>query len=69
MIFEQNNANNKFKHFKCCYHDANDIFKLYAILRKMDMKGDIEHLSPWWKEKGCHDNDNENGAMATFRFP
>lgn len=26
----------------------------------------MKHLSPWWKEKGCHGNDNENGATATL---
>src|SRR3954463_3789824 len=34
MAFSKINANNNFKHFKCCYHDADDNFKFYAILRK-----------------------------------
>ena len=28
-------ANNNFKHFKCCYHDVDDIYKLHAIFMKM----------------------------------
>ena len=41
--------------------------KFMQFLLKVD-KSIMKHLSPWWKEKGCHGNDNENGATATFRF-
>ena len=41
--------------------------KFMQFFIKVD-KSIMKHLSPWWKEKGCHDNDNENGATATFRF-
>ena len=57
----------QFKHFNCCYHDADDMNKFMQFLLKVD-KSIMKHLSPWWKEKGCHGNDNGNGATATFRF-
>ena len=41
--------------------------KFMQFLLKVD-KSIMKHLSPWWKEKGCHSNDNGNGATATFRF-
>ena len=28
----------------------------------------MKNLSLWWKEKGCHGDDNGNGTTATFRF-
>ena len=57
----------QFKHFNCCYYDADDMNKFMQFLLKVD-KSIIRHLSPWWKEKGCHGNDNENDATAAFRF-
>ena len=36
-------------------------------LLKVD-KSIMKHLSPWCKGKGCHGNDNKNGAMAAFQF-
>ena len=41
--------------------------RLCNYLIKVD-KSIMKHLSLWWKEKGCHGNDNENDATATFRF-
>ena len=32
MAFMQINANNNFKHFKCFYHDADDIYKFMKYL-------------------------------------
>ena len=58
-------CNNNFKHFRCYYHDANDMSKLYAEFMKMLACYNIWGiLSPWWKErvprwwirKWCHDN-------------
>ena len=62
------------KHFKCCYHDADDIYKFYAIFMKMLTRALRSIWSPWRNKKGatatkqkwCHGNDNENGATATF---
>lgn len=34
------------------------MFKFMQFLLKVD-KSIKKHLSPWWKGKGCHDNDNE----------
>ena len=41
--------------------------KFMQFLLEVD-KSIMKHLSPWWKGKGCHGNDNENGATAAFRF-
>ena len=40
---------------------------LCNFLLKVD-KSIMKHLSPWCKGKGCHGNDNKNGAMAAFQF-
>ena len=32
--------------------------QVYAIFIKVD-KSIMKHLSPWWKEKGCHGDDNK----------
>ena len=41
--------------------------RFMQFLLKVD-KSIMKHLSPWWKENGCHGNNNENGAMTTLRF-
>ena len=43
------------------------MFKFMKFLLKVD-KNIKKHFSPRWKGKGCHGNDNENGATAAFRF-
>ena len=47
----------QFKHYWCCYHDANDMCKFYAILLKVGMNM-IWSIS--------HRGRNERGAMATM---
>ena len=62
-------CNNNFKHFKCCYHDANDMCKFYAGFKKMLTRAYHEtFVTVAETEKGCHGNDNDSGATATFRF-
>ena len=57
MSFSNFNANINFKHFKCCYHDADDICKFYAILWKYWHEHVMKHLSPWKRQrKWCHFN-------------
>ena len=46
------------KHFNCCYHDADDMFKFMQFLLKFD-KSIRKHLSSWRKQKGCHGNSFE----------
>ena len=58
----------QFKHFNCYYHDADDMNKFMQFLLKLDKSIIMKHLSLWRKRKGCHDNDNWNGATATFQF-
>ena len=55
------------KYFKCYYHDADDMFKFMQFYENVDMSI-MNHLSKWQKRKGCHDNEFENDAMATYRF-
>ena len=55
-------ANINFRHFKCCYHDANDRCKLYAIYGNVDMKMIRSIWSPWQKELGAT-------AMKTETMP
>ena len=58
----------QFKHFNCYYHDAGDMNKFMQLLLKVDKSIIMKHLSSWREQKGCHGNDNENGATAAFRF-
>ena len=45
--------------FSCCYHDAGDMSKFYANLRKVD-KGILRSICQRGRnEKGSHGNDNE----------
>ena len=58
----------QFKHFNCCYHDADDMNKFMQFLLKLDKSIIMKHLTLWWKGKGCHDDESENDATATYRF-
>ena len=52
----QINGNNKYKHFKCCYHDANDKASFKQFYENVDM-------SILWSI--CRRGENERGATAT----
>ena len=67
MSFSNFNANINCKHFKCCYHDADDNASLINFIKR-GQEHVMKNLLPWWNEKGCHGNDNENDATATYRF-
>src|SRR3954471_8035979 len=58
MAFSKINANNNFKHFKCCYHDADDNFKFYALIKKMLIRA--------YYEAFVVVAENEKGATATI---
>ena len=64
------NANNNFKHFKYCYHDADDIYKFYAIFMKMltfNMVGSI--WSPWRNERSATATTMEMVPQQYFDDP
>ena len=56
LSFSIFNANINCKHFKCCYHDADDNFKLYAIIMKMLTRA-LRII--------CHRGGDERGATET----
>ena len=53
------NANNNFKHFNCCYHDADDMCKFYAIFMKKLIRALYEAFVTVVERKGCHDDETE----------
>src|SRR3954466_13482516 len=59
MAFSKINANNNFKHFKCCYHDADDNFRFYAIIMKILTRARYEAFVAMAEGKGCHGGETE----------
>ena len=54
MSFSNINANINFRHFKCCYHDADDICKFYAFYyENVDISMLRSIWSPWRNERGA----------------
>ena len=60
-------CNNNFKHFKCCYHDANDMCKFYAGFKKVLTRA-YEAFVTVVERKECHGDESENDVTATYRF-
>ena len=68
MSFSNFNANINFKHLNVVIMMRMTMQVLSNFIKR-GQEHVMKHLLPWWNEKGCHGNDNENDATATYRFP